>query len=133
MWKIPYASLKSAVEKKERRHGEESYRRRSPRWRARPRPRQLPETKAKAHAVDYAKDVLTYTEYALGATAVQPGMDPAKVVELIDQLEAENPKSKYLDRNAATAAYVNAWLDKPRQRRHGQGSGQGAPRMPTNW
>lgn len=61
---------------------------------------------AKQHA-DFAKDVLTYTEYALAATAEQPGMEASKVVELIDQLQAENPKSKYLDARAM-AAYVEA-------------------------
>jgi hypothetical protein len=61
---------------------------------------------AKQHA-DYAKDVLTYTEYSLAATAEQPGMEASKVVELIDQLEAENSKSKYLDARAM-AAYVEA-------------------------
>ncbi len=61
---------------------------------------------AKQHA-DFAKDVLTYTEYSLAATATAQGMEPSKTVELIDQLEAENPKSKYLDRGT-TVAYINA-------------------------
>ncbi len=78
---------------------------------------------AKQHA-DFAKDVLTYTEYALAATASAPGMDPAKTVELIDQLEGENPKSKYLDRGA-TVAYINA-LERTRQRVGGQGPGSKA-------
>ena len=51
---------------------------------------------AKQHA-DFAKEVDTYTEYALATTAAQPGMEPSKTVELVDQLEAQNPKSKYLD------------------------------------
>jgi hypothetical protein len=41
------------------------------------------------HAID------TYTEYALYATAIQS--EAPVMVDLIDQLEKQNPKSKYLD------------------------------------
>lgn len=51
---------------------------------------------AKQH-VEFGKEVDTYSEYALAATAEQSGMEASKVVELVDQLEAQNPKSKYLD------------------------------------
>ncbi len=56
--------------------------------------------------VDYSKQVDTYTEYALGATAATPGLEPGKVVELVDQLIAQNSKSKYL--GAGMPAYVGA-------------------------
>ena len=59
--------------------------------------------------VDFAKQADTLTEYALATAAVQPGVDPNKVVELVDTLLAQNPKSQYL--NVCTATYLNA-LDK---------------------
>ncbi|MCU0247431.1 MAG: hypothetical protein MUC42_12710 [Bryobacter sp.] len=43
----------------------------------------------------YAREIATYTEYALFATAV--ASPPATTVELMAKLEAQNPKSKYLD------------------------------------
>ena len=46
--------------------------------------------------VDYAKGVGTLCEYALATTAAQPGLAPAKVVELMDALLAVNPKSTYI-------------------------------------
>jgi len=100
-----YAALKAAVEKKEA----ETVRKLSADVAKMARatlaaPQTGEEGKQKA---DFAKDVLTYTEYALAATATAPGMDSGKVVELIDQLEAENSKSKYLD-TSAIGAYVKA-------------------------
>jgi hypothetical protein len=53
--------------------------------------------------LDYAKDVVAYTEYALASTATQV---PDKAVELVDALIAQNPKSKYLD--TCTPAYLAA-------------------------
>lgn len=52
--------------------------------------------------VEYGKEVESYTEYALAATA-QAGVEPAKTVELIETLVAQNAKSKYLDDPAVTA------------------------------
>jgi tetratricopeptide (TPR) repeat protein len=43
----------------------------------------------------YAREIATYTEYALFATAV--ASPPATTVELMAKLEAQNPKSKYLN------------------------------------
>jgi hypothetical protein len=56
--------------------------------------------------VQYGKEVSAYTEYALSFMAAQ-GLEPAKTVELVDALLAENPKSKYLDM-ASTQAYLSA-------------------------
>jgi hypothetical protein len=56
--------------------------------------------------VDYAKGVGTLCEYALATTAAQPGLAPAKVVELMDALLAMNPKSTYV--GAGAAAYLAA-------------------------
>jgi hypothetical protein len=57
--------------------------------------------------VDYAKDVVSYTEYALAFVASQPGVDAAKTVDLIDTLIDQNPKSKYID-DVSTNAYLIA-------------------------
>jgi hypothetical protein len=45
--------------------------------------------------VAYAREIESYTEYALYATAVQS--DQAGMIDLMSALEAQNPKSKYLD------------------------------------
>jgi tetratricopeptide (TPR) repeat protein len=47
------------------------------------------------HTVDYAKQVDTYTEYSLYATASQEA-DPEKAMKLADALEQRNPKSDYI-------------------------------------
>jgi hypothetical protein len=59
--------------------------------------------------VDFAKEADTLSEYALATAAVQPGLDPAKTVELVDALLAQNPKSQYVSNCAS--AYLAA-LDK---------------------
>jgi tetratricopeptide (TPR) repeat protein len=46
-------------------------------------------------SVDHAKQVDTYTEYSLYATALQI-TDPAKVADLVDSLMERNPKSQYV-------------------------------------
>jgi len=45
--------------------------------------------------VDYARQVNTYTEYSLYATALQT-TDPKKQVVLLEALQKRNPKSEYL-------------------------------------
>ncbi len=57
--------------------------------------------------VEYAKGVDAYSEYALATVARQPGVAPDKAVDLIDELQALNPKSKYLDAGV-TVAYFSA-------------------------
>jgi len=63
------------------------------------------------HAVDYAKQVDTYTEYALYLAALQ-SPDPQKVMLLSDTLEKRNPDSQYIalvmERYAASARQANA-------------------------
>jgi tetratricopeptide (TPR) repeat protein len=44
---------------------------------------------------EFAKESDTYSEYALSAAAAK-SQDPKKVVELVGQLEQQNPKSQYL-------------------------------------
>jgi len=53
------------------------------------------EKDAWKHRVAYANEVESYTEYALYAVAVQS--EPAVMIDLMAALEAQNPKSKYLD------------------------------------
>lgn len=55
--------------------------------------------------VEYGKEVVAYTEYALAFVATQ-GLEPAKTVEIVDTLIAQNPKSKYLD--TCSEAYLAA-------------------------
>ena len=45
--------------------------------------------------VDYAKQVDTYTEYSLYATALRT-QDPAQKIALVEALRARNPESEYL-------------------------------------
>ena len=56
--------------------------------------------------VDYAKGVGTLCEYALATEAAQPGLAPAKAVELMDALLAVNPKSTYI--GVGAGAYLAA-------------------------
>jgi hypothetical protein len=60
--------------------------------------------------VDYAKQVDTYTEYALSAAALQTS-DPNKVLLLTEALEQRNPNSQYLGQTlskyAAAARQAN--------------------------
>ena len=64
-----------------------------------------------AHAVDFAKQVDTYTEYSLYATAAAE-QDPQKVMKLADALEKRNPNSQYiamvLPRYSVAARQANA-------------------------
>jgi hypothetical protein len=60
-----------------------------------PQPAEADKVEEWKQRVDYGKDVVGYTEYALAATATQ--VETAKTVELVDALLAQNPKSKYLD------------------------------------
>jgi hypothetical protein len=61
-----------------------------------PKPADAEEAKNWEERVKYGKEVESYTEYALVFTAEQ-GLEPAKTIELIDVLLAQNSKSKYLD------------------------------------
>jgi hypothetical protein len=54
--------------------------------------------------VAYARDVDSYSEYALYAVAVKS--QPATTVDLLAALEEQNPKSKYLDEGYAYYLYA---------------------------
>jgi hypothetical protein len=70
-----------------------------------PKPTDAGEVKDWESRIESGKEVTTYTEYALSTTAVQAG-SPAKTVDLVDTLIAQNPKSKYLDDVCANAYLV---------------------------
>lgn len=60
-----------------------------------PAPQIDEEKEAWTNRVAYAKDVGLYAEYALFATAIES--PAATLADLISTLEAQNPKSRYLD------------------------------------
>jgi len=60
-----------------------------------PEPTSAIEKEDWPNRVKYAKEIEGYTEYALYATGVQA--EPAVMVDLLGALEAQSPKSKYLD------------------------------------
>jgi hypothetical protein len=62
---------------------------------ASPKPDKADEVESWTNAVDYAKQVDTYTEYSEYATAMA-GVPLAKMSALIESIEKRNPKSEYL-------------------------------------
>jgi tetratricopeptide (TPR) repeat protein len=62
---------------------------------AAPKPSDEDEVESWKRSVDYAKQVDTYTEYSLYATALA-STEPATKIMLYDALEAQNPQSQYL-------------------------------------
>lgn len=67
-------------------------------------PEAAEEKDAWAERVKYAKDVDVHAEYALYEVALKS--QPATTVELLAALEAQNPKSKYLDLGYANYLYA---------------------------
>jgi hypothetical protein len=99
-----YAKLKEAVEKKDPdavKTGAAETSKLARELVSAPKPSDASEVDNWTQRIGYGKEVDGYTEYALGFTATQ-GLDPAKTIELVDALIAQNPKSKYLDLCAAT-------------------------------
>jgi tetratricopeptide (TPR) repeat protein len=62
---------------------------------ASPQPKEEDEVEDWKKRVDYAKQVNTYSEYALYAMALQ-ATDPRKKVDLIETLQQRNPQSQYM-------------------------------------
>ena len=62
---------------------------------ASPQPKDEDEVEDWKKRVEYAKQVNTYSEYSLYATALQSA-DPRKKADLIETLEQRNPQSQYL-------------------------------------
>lgn len=73
---------------------------------ASPKPKDEDEVDDWKKRVEWAGQVKTYCDYSLYATALQT-TDPKKRIELIEALEAQNPKSEYLPK--ATPALFLAY------------------------
>lgn len=69
-----------------------------------PQPSDAAEVDNWKQRVEYGKEVVAYTEYALAAVAAE--VEGAKTIELVDALLAQNNKSKYID--SCTPAYLAA-------------------------
>lgn len=67
------------------------------------KPEKADEVEGWNHAVDYARQVDTYTEYSEYATAIG-GQPPEKLIALVESIEKRNPKSEYLTK--AYPAYM---------------------------
>lgn len=93
-----YANLKAAVEKKDpdlvKKYAMETSQL-ARKITESPQPTAADEVEIWKQRVEYAKGIDTYSEYALFTAAAQQ-IDPKKVIDLVDTLEAQNPKSQYL-------------------------------------
>jgi hypothetical protein len=74
---------------------------------AEPQPSDADAAAAWKTKVEYAKGVDMYSEYSLATMARQPGIPAEKSVELIEALQTQNPKSKYLD-GGVSIAYITS-------------------------
>ena len=63
---------------------------------AKPQPAEASEVEYWKQRTDYAKSTDAFTEYALGVTAILPNLPPAQIVDLVETLAVQNPKSSYL-------------------------------------
>jgi hypothetical protein len=69
-----------------------------------PQPSDAAEVDNWKQRVEYGKEVVAYTEYALAAMAAEA--EGPKAIDLVETLVAQNPKSKYID--SCTQAYLTA-------------------------
>jgi tetratricopeptide (TPR) repeat protein len=79
--------------------------------------------------VDYAKQVDTYAEYSIFATALKT-TDPVRVVALVESLEQRNPESPYLSK--AYGRYLNALRQAGQNDKAGAAAEKEAQRDPSN-
>ena len=63
---------------------------------AKPQPSEASQVEYWKQRVEYAKSTDAFTEYALGVMAILPNLPPAQIVDLVETLAAQNPKSTYL-------------------------------------
>lgn len=63
---------------------------------ARPKPADATQVDFWKQRVDYASSTDIYTEYALGVAAIMPNLPPEQVVDLVETLLAQSPRSNYL-------------------------------------
>ncbi len=100
-----YAKLKAAVEKKDPDEVKSSAAetlKLAKALQATPKPAEADAVKDWESRITFGKEVESYTEYSLAFMSEQ-GLEPAKTIELVDTLIAQNPKSKYLDDICANA------------------------------
>jgi hypothetical protein len=102
-----YAKLKSTVEKKDadavKADAQATFKLAQVLVNA-PQPSDAAEVDNWKQRVEYGKEVVAYTEYALAAVAAE--VEGAKTIELVETLLAQNNKSKYID--SCTQAYLTA-------------------------
>jgi tetratricopeptide (TPR) repeat protein len=79
--------------------------------------------------IDYAKQVDSYTEYSIFASALK-ATDPARVVALVESLEQRNPDSPYLSK--AYGRYLNALRQAGQNDKAGAAAEKEAQRDPSN-
>jgi len=79
--------------------------------------------------MDYAKQVDTYTEYAIYATALKT-TDNAKLIPLIESLEQRSPDSPYLSKSYGR--YLNALKQTGQNDKAGAAAEKEAQRDPSN-
>jgi tetratricopeptide (TPR) repeat protein len=79
--------------------------------------------------IDYAKQVDTYTEYSIFATALKTA-DAGKVIALVESLEQRNPDSPYLSK--AYGRYLNALRQQGQNDKAGAAAEKEAGRDPAN-
>jgi tetratricopeptide (TPR) repeat protein len=79
--------------------------------------------------IDYAKQVDTYTEYALYAMSVKT-TDPAKIISLTESLEQRNPQSVYLSKGYGR--YLNALRQSGQPEKAGTAAQHEFERDPSN-
>lgn len=79
--------------------------------------------------VDYAKQVDTYTEYAIFATAIKTA-DNAKVIALVESLEQRDPDSPYLGKSYGR--YLTALRQAGQDEKAGAAAEKEAQRDPAN-
>jgi tetratricopeptide (TPR) repeat protein len=79
--------------------------------------------------IDYAKQVDTYSEYAIFATALKT-TDNAKVIALIEALEQRSPDSPYLSKTYGR--YLNALSQTGQNDKAGAAAEKEAQRDPSN-
>jgi hypothetical protein len=102
-----YTKLKAAVEKKDpdavKAEGAATFKLAQALVNA-PQPSDAAEVDNWKQRVQYGKEVVAYTEYALAAVAAEA--EGPKAIELVETLVAQNAKSKYID--SCTQAYLAA-------------------------
>jgi tetratricopeptide (TPR) repeat protein len=80
-------------------------------------------------AIDYAKQVDTYSEYSIYATVLKT-TDPTKIIALVEPLDQRSPKSEYLSKSYGM--YLNALRQTGQNDKAGESAEKEADRDPNN-